>query len=233
MKKPVIGIVARPSVDEDVNVLTVIESYRMAIIKSGGIPISILPPQLVEYNLYKAKEITDMTLEEKEMLNEQISLCDGILMPGGTKRYEYDWYITNYCLENNIPVLGICLGMQLLATHINRDTLELIAEDNPHSKPEIDDAHMVRLNPNSKLFNIIGEEEFMVNSRHKYKVTETGKFTIVGYSPDGIIEAIEHKDKNFAIGVQWHPERLMDTMPSKRLFASFIEACRSYHGSKN
>lgn len=225
-RKPIIGIVARPDSDENGCVLTIVESYRKAVIVSGGNPIAILPPQLVDYDHYSSKAVAPITDLEKEMIISQIELCDGILMPGGTRRYEYDRFITQYCLDKNIPILGICLGMQLLATHINRDTLELTDEELIHSKPGIDEVHIVKLDRNSKLFNIVDSEEFYVNSRHKYKVTETGEFSIVGYSNDGVIEAIEHKNKKFAIGVQWHPENLMDTEPSKKLFKNFVESCR-------
>ena len=115
--------------------------------------------------------------------------------------------------------------MQLLATHIHHDTLELTDTNLTHAKPGEDRVHTVKLDKNSKLFNIIGEEEIYVNSRHRYKVTDIGNFTAVGFS-DNIIEAIEDKSKTFAIGVQWHPENLMNTSPSQKLFKAFINACR-------
>lgn len=224
--RPIVGIIARPEQVDKWNGLMVIESYKNAIIISGGNPILILPSQLVEYNSYEPKGLLPLSIEEKAMIIDQINLCDGILMPGGTKRYEYDRFITEYCLDKDIPILGICLGMQLLATHINRDTLLLTDDNFSHSKPQIDKVHPVKLKKDSLLYEIIGEEEFYVNSRHRFKVTDVGNFSIVGYSHDGVVEAIEDSSKKFAIGVQWHPENLMGTNSSKKLFNSFIERCR-------
>lgn len=224
--KPLIGIVARPDKIAQFNVLSVVESYRKAIIMSGGNPVLILPPQIVEYNDYNPSELPRLTDDEKHMIIEQIKLCNGILLPGGNRRYDYDRFITNYCLNENIPILGICLGMQLLATHINRDSLVFTDDNFSHSKPDIDMVHKVKINKDSYLFDIIGEDEIFVNSRHKYKVTDIGEFVCSAISSDGIIEAIEHKDKKFAIGVQWHPENLMETNPSKKMFEKFIESCR-------
>ena len=225
-RRPIIGIVARPENIDDTNFLVVVDSYGDAVIQSGGNPLVLLPPHIKGFGTIKPKDMENLTDNQKQMIVDQINLCDGILMPGGNKRYEFDRFITNYCINNDIPVLGVCLGMQLLATHINRDTLELTDNNLSHSKPGIDKVHTVRLDKNSKLYNIIGEEEFCVNSRHKFKVTETGELSVVGYSGDGVIEAIEHKDKKFVIGVQWHPENLMNTLPSQKLFNAFIESCK-------
>ncbi len=225
MAKPIIGIIGRADCSDTYSTISVLEAYRRAIIMSGGNPILILPPQNIDYYDFAPKNVDHLTIGEEEMIIDQIKLCDGILMPGGNKRYEYDHFITNYCLNKNIPILGICLGMQLLAMHIKQNTLVAIL-DNSH-KLKSDEAHHVTLDPNSKLCQIIGTTQLDVNSSHSFKVSDVGDFSVVGLASDGTIEAIERKDKTFAIGVQWHPERLMDHIENRRLFNYFIEVCQN------
>ena len=118
MKKPLIGIIARCELSETkMNLNVVHEAERIAILKSGGIPILILPPQSVEYNSEVPREMKRLSEEEKEILQTQIDMCDGILMPGGDKMYEYDRYVTEYVIQSKKPLLGICMGMQLMCTY--------------------------------------------------------------------------------------------------------------------
>ena len=59
-----------------------------------------------------------------------IELCDGIILPGGEKTFEYDTYVVNYCIKNDIPILGICLGMQIMASTGKKRENGLPALDN-------------------------------------------------------------------------------------------------------
>ena len=101
MKKPIIGIVGRiEKVDNPLynrNVMSVVEDYRKAIIGSGGIPILILPTDTATFARFKEDYFEEEMLEENETVKEdliaQIKLCDGILIPGGCKIFEYDKFI--------------------------------------------------------------------------------------------------------------------------------------------
>jgi len=74
---------------------------------------------------------------------------------------------------------------------------------------------------------IISSSNIKVNSRHRYAITKVNNFIISSTSEDGVIESIESKDKTFVIGVQWHPEKLIDIdEPSNKLFDRFIEECK-------
>lgn len=229
--KPIIGIVGRcgftPS--DEVNNIRVPEKYRISIIKSGGIPLVIMPPQLVEYQDAAPSQLERLTSEEKEILTRQLEMCDGILMPGGLKRFEYDIFILNYALEHDIPILGICLGMQIL-TMIDASgnqilNLEKIDSSINHADYDKSLVHEVRIEHNSKLYKILGKDRFMVNSRHRMMVTNPATFDVYGRSSDGVIELIERHDKKFAMGIQWHPEMMVDDCDQQLIFDAFVEAC--------
>lgn len=197
------------------------------LLKLGGIPLTILPTQNLEYLHYGLTEDRELTDEEKDDLVEILKMCDGFILPGGCKIFHYDKFIANYALENNIPVLGICLGMQTLAA-IDCESEKVIdlIENGVNHKIIDRYAHKVKISKDSFLYNIVGSEEFMVNSKHKCHVLKTNQFDVVGYSEDGIIEAIECKDKSFAIGVQWHPEIIIeDSKEALKIFQEFIRSC--------
>lgn len=235
--KPIIGIIPRSysNLDQDGNVVSNFiyfgEKIRMNLIKSGGIPIGILPPQLVEYNQSIPSELPPLSEEEKQMLIDQVKLCDGLLFPGGSKRFECDMFILDYALKHDIPILGICLGMQTF-TFVDEEgnyilNVERIEGDFNHNDHDNNLSHEVTISKNSKLYQILGKETFTVNSKHVMKIKDPGTFTIYGYSSDGIPELIERHDKKFAIGVQWHPEGLVVDDPDQaKLFEAFVEACK-------
>ena len=100
LMKPIIGIIGRPGFNQKTTI-EVLDSYRIAIIKSGGIPILILPPQTIEY--YNNKNVFLLTKQEKDMLKRQIDLVDGILLQGGSVCYEYDKYICS--ISQSKPIL--------------------------------------------------------------------------------------------------------------------------------
>lgn len=114
MKKPIIGIIGRGYLENDDSIMKLNEEYRLAIIKSGGIPLMILPTNDLKYGETLPRDAGYLIEEEKEDLYRVLTLCDGFLMPGGSRWYQYDEVICKYALEKNIPILGICLGMQIL-----------------------------------------------------------------------------------------------------------------------
>ena len=131
-----------------------------------------------------------------------IDLCDGFILQGGSNYYDIDIIITKYLYENNIPTLGICLGMQTMAMTFN-GTMSEINNHNRKNKY----VHSINIDKNSKLYNIIKKDKIFVNSRHNSYIVNTD---LDVSATNNIIEAIEDKNKKFFIGIQWHPESIMD-----------------------
>ncbi len=228
MTKPIIGIVLQPSFTDNDEVFQnryyVLDNYTQAIYQNGGIPIG-----LVMNNL--------------EVIKENLALCDGILIPGGIVIKDYHLKIIDYAYQNNIPYLGICMGMQALAMYSlkeNHETkvLQMIAKPHKHNyeitkqtKDKL--GHKVKIiDKESQMYQIFQKEVLDVNSFHNYEVTKVGPdFKIVGLSDDNKIEIIECKNPHkFMVGVQWHPELLPEMT---KLLKTFIEKSGNNHANKN
>ena len=153
---------------------------------------------------------------------DNIYNCSGILITGGDKKGELDDYLIKYALDNNLPLLGICQGMQSMALY---DTNEHLEKVNNHYQKE-GYVHKVYLK-DSKLGQIIKNQIIHVNSHHNETPKTSKIFSIVGKSDDNLIEALENSKHKFQIGVQWHPERMINyDFYSNKLFKEFINACK-------
>lgn len=214
-EKVIIGIVSRPIHSEtNRNMLGVYETYIRAVIKNGGIPFIISPTQNIIYEEYN----NQVSLNEKEIddLKTILEFCDGIIMPGGDKAFCYDYEIVKYAIEKDIPILGICLGMQIMCT---LDNAKLYPVSNHYLTN-----HSVTLIRNSKLYEIFNKEIILVNSRHKEQAKTSGIYNVIGISPDGVIEAVEYNKNLFNIGVEWHPE---DMKEHTIIFKKLMDACKN------
>lgn len=232
--KPIIGIVGRLYSGES-NIICV-EEVRLAVTKMGGVPLLLLPVDNINMNLKDPCSVPFYSQEEIEDLRRILSLCDGFILPGGDTWYQLDEIVIDYAIRYDKPLLAICLGMQVLSKVLSKD--KVIAHDNTiknntninHLEPNKSYVHEVVIDKNSKLYSIIGKKKIWVNSRHSYHVPLLDNSLICARSLDGIIEGVELKDKNFIIGVQWHPESNLDTDKySERLFKRFMKYSQKFH----
>ncbi len=160
----------------------------------------------------------DNSLIDTDVLNH----CDGIIFQGGDEIYPYHFQILDYAVKNNIPVLGICMGHQIIGLYSNNSQNEddLIKIEN-HNDRKI--THRIKTEQNSILNKTLGNNP-IVNSRHNYAVKSVQKpFKVTATTEDGIIEGIEYVDDNhLIIGTQFHPEDLKNT---ENLYNYFIKEC--------
>jgi putative glutamine amidotransferase len=228
--KPVIGIPLRyQKLVDNRAIVYMSERMRRTVQLAGGFVYAISPVQNLDNIHTKGNEFPELSDSEKEDINISLDMCDGIIFPGGIKFTPYDRYLFEMAIEKKIPVLGICLGMQMMSCL--KKEIELFDVDtgfNHYQESDFELSHTVKICKDSKLFEIIGKEEIMVNSYHNYHATENDVYNVVALSEDGLIEAIEYPgDEYFNIGIQWHPEISYEfDDDSKKLIDAFIDAAR-------
>ncbi len=193
---------------------------------------------------------------DNKRIKEIVSICDGFLSPGGECASPLEWYVKEEqktgspynmsprvkfelellkaFLKADKPVLGICQGMQQLGgilgckmtgdvqSYLNTDIIHKLDGRNPENF-----AYDVAIEKNTKLYNIVKKDILPVNTAHREALVTVGSDVIVcASSADGCIQAIEVKNKSFAIGLQWHPEYLINSTEDAHLniFKAFVNA---------
>lgn len=138
-------------------------------------------------------------------------------------------------VSSGIPFLGICRGLQVinvafggtLFSHIPFQLSNAIKHDYNSSTERELLVHDVMLETDSQLMQIMGEEKLRVNSLHHQGIKDLAQdFRAVGFSPDGLIEAIELPTHQFGMAVQWHPEWLSQYPSARRLFTAFVQSAK-------
>lgn len=192
-------------------------------------------------------------LENPDKLVSLLDDVDGLLLSGGIdvncKLYKqskhpkadayddvrdaFEFNLASEALVRDIPVLGICRGMQLLNVVCGGTLIQHLDNVHIHQVRPADlwtVAHDVTVSTESKLFELLQQERFGVNSRHHQAVDSLGAGLRVCARavPDSVIEAIEMPSARFVVGVQWHPENGVQRDPVQtQLFKSFRAAMAS------
>ncbi|GAA2859368.1 hypothetical protein GCM10010837_07370 [Aminobacter niigataensis] len=192
-------------------------NYAEAIAEAGGAPL-ILPCEIA-------------------FLETALAVADGILIAGANpgadvtdKRTEFEKALVQGTLARQIPLLGICHGMQLIGEHLGghvvRDDPALLAEVTPHIPQAVPNAvaHEILIEPGSHLARLSEATRADVNSLHRHALADTGRFRVAARAPDGVVEAIEADGQGFCMGVQWHPEYRLTEL-DRRILAGFVGEC--------
>ena len=206
--KPIIGIPLRYAFSKnDKAILYMNEYVRRTFQTAGALILAIPPVKDVNYIETRGNMFEELTDDDKKTIEAYLNMCNGIFLPGGVKFTPNDRYLLERAIEKELPILGVCLGMQMMSCY-KEDIVIKENEEVNHDQGNDETIlfHKVKIDKNSKLYEILGVKEFEVNSLHDRHVTPNSIYKTVGYSTDGLIEAIEYPSKVFNIGVQWHPE---------------------------
>jgi len=212
------------------------QDYIRAIMQAGGIPL-ILP-----------------ILDCDESTIRQLDLVDGLLLSGGgdvdpnlygqephqlleatyLQRDLYEMTLLRHANMKKIPVLGICRGLQIMNVSFGGDLYQDLKEHDQialqhRQKSQLyQESHLVDVQKGSILERICQSDSIRTNSLHHQAIKNLGKgLNVSGRSRDGIIEAIEKIDHPFMLGVQWHPELMVEVSPQAcALFQALINASK-------
>jgi putative glutamine amidotransferase len=162
------------------------------------------------------------------------TIAPGLDVDVDADRYEVEIPLGRAVLEEGMPVLGICGGMQVLNVaaggSLYQDISLLGVDPAVHRVKGQDAFHEIRVVPGSRLAEILGRSELGVNSAHHQAIKQPGRGALITAAAlDGVIEAIEFPGPTLAIGVEWHPERMPDDEYQRRVFHSLIAAARAAH----
>jgi len=150
--------------------------------------------------------------------------------PPDPERDAVETALIDEALGRDLPVLGICRGLQLLNVHLGGSLVQHLPTASRHVRRTSDrslPAHRVAIEPGSMLASIAGRETWEVNSRHHQAVARlAGGCRVCASDPeDGTIEAIELPSRRYVLAVQWHPENQFSNDPEQgKLFQSFARA---------
>ena len=234
--KPVIGLSCSYEKDDSNHRIFLNHSYLDAIRRFGGIPV-VLPSE-----------------GNKDELEYLASQCDGLLFTGGMDiepglygeekwnntvsttpdRDRSEALLFRLAEERQLPILGICRGLQMMNVHFGGTLYQDIPTQAPsevtHSMASgaQGTCHNCILSPDAPLRSLMGRDVINVNSFHHQAIKNVAPgFAVMGRCEDGIVEAIWQPQKTFVWAVQWHPEQMIEEDSSIHLFRAFIDACKS------
>ncbi len=237
LDKPIIGITGgRKQTEGGVMLLYTLPSYIHALEMAGGLPVIIpvtLNPSALEV-LYRRLDGIVLTGGGDVLPSAYGAEIDAHIYGTDAVRDIAEINLARWAVHDDKPLLAICRGHQVLNVamggtlhrHIPNVFDTDIQHDNALATHRTYLAHTANIAAGSNLALALGEVETPVNSMHHQAIDRVGKdLHVVSHAPDGIVEGVEHPERRFVLGVQWHPEELVDTHPAmRRLFWTFVQA---------
>ncbi|MFJ9607479.1 gamma-glutamyl-gamma-aminobutyrate hydrolase family protein [Kitasatospora sp. NPDC101176] len=200
------------------------QTYVDSVARAGGTPV-LLPPQPggVEHLL---DALDGLLLAGGPDIDPARYAADADPRTGPPHHARDDWESTllHAALSRDLPLLGVCRGMQLLNVELGGTLLQHLPDGSHQTVPAAFVRHRVDLTEGSRLAAVLGPVT-EVSCYHHQAVDRIGAgLRVTGRSTDGTVEALELPDRHFALGVQWHPET--DSY-DQRIFQALVAACRS------
>lgn len=231
--RPIIGVTMsfqEPASGQSSEYFTLYQRYVAAVERAGGVAIG-LPAQ-------------------PEAVADVLPILDGLLLSGGgdvapdlfgqechpktrqidRQRDRFELALVREWVRADRPLLAICRGIQVLNVALGGSLIQDIADQvaNPviHQRSEGEARHLIRLQPTGRLAVLLGDDELEVNSYHHQAVQDLAtELQAVAWAADGVVEGVEMPDAYFVVGVQWHPELMVQNDARQlRLFVSLVEA---------
>ncbi|MBQ4229244.1 MAG: membrane dipeptidase [Bacteroidaceae bacterium] len=221
------------------------QGYYISVVKAGGTPV-VIPPH-----------------KDKESILALLDTLDGLVLSGGgdinplllgeeplpqlhsvcPERDETELFLAREAFHRQIPTLGICRGIQVMAAVLGGKVYQDIYVQGEGAKlkhsqdmPRYTASHTVNIKEGSTLQSIVGNKQTLaVNSFHHQAVSDPGQHLMISAtSPDGIIEAVESNEDKALLGVQWHPECfiLNNDQSMMSLFRWLINEARTFAQAK-
>lgn len=234
--KPLIGISTNFMKDKGFVTTTLSQDYSNAVLQAGGIPMP-LPA------FYDDSYIDEIFLNIKGLLvsggydidpkkyGESVKKNLGIVTP---ERDDFELKLIEKALQKNIPILGICRGLQIINVffggNLYQDLPSEVDSKQLHAFPDGGRdflSHKVKI-CDEKIEKIFQGKEFYVNTFHHQAIKNLGKDLLpMAYSDDGLIEGIYSPKYKFLVAVQWHPETFFTKcVHQTSLFNEFVSSCK-------
>jgi len=232
--KPLVGITAE--VREGGNYFLP-PVYGKTILQAGGIPVLIplVPDEDIDdlCEQIDALFVTGGEDIDPSYYGQDPHVHLGIITP---RLDTMEFALVQKMLELDKPYIGVCRGLHMLNVATGGSLYQSIHSQRKEpvmqhlQKAErTHRSHSVKIDKESRMFEMLQEEEFKVNSFHHQGCNEVGKpLKVVARAKDGIIEGVESTEHSFVFGFQWHPEEfaLIGDDPSKRIFEAYIDAAK-------
>jgi putative glutamine amidotransferase len=230
--RPIIGITtyvepATWGVWRDLPTTLIPHDYVAAVSQAGGRPV-----------LIPEHDDTDV-----------LDFLDGLVLAGGPDlspdfygaepgpltvtrpdRDRAEMLLARRALDMEVPVLGICRGMQLLVVAaggtLHQHLPDVLGHERHRPAPGVYGEHEASFEPGSRIAGLMGDD-LAIRCFHHQGVADAGNLTVTGRAEDGLAEAVEDPDHRFVLGVQWHPEVVRD----ERLFGALVAAAHRHRST--